>query len=60
VDRTEEIARIDAALAAPGLFVRDPGKAAALAKARSEAAAALARAEDEWLTASAALDAASA
>jgi ATP-binding cassette, subfamily F, member 3 len=58
--QTEEIARIDLALAAPGLFARDPGKAATLAKARAEAAAALARAEDEWLAASTELDAASA
>src|SRR5207249_6476042 len=46
---TAEIAGIDAALAAPGLFAREPDKAAALAKARADAASALARAEDEWL-----------
>jgi ATP-binding cassette subfamily F protein 3 len=57
---TEEIARIDAALAQPGLFARDPAKAATLAKARADAAAALARAEDDWLTASAEYEAASA
>jgi ATP-binding cassette, subfamily F, member 3 len=54
-----EIARIDSALAEPGLFNRDPGKAAALAKARAEAVGALARAEDEWLDASSELEAAS-
>ena len=42
----------------PGLFARDPAKAAALAKARAEAAHALARAEDDWLAASAEMEAA--
>jgi ATP-binding cassette subfamily F protein 3 len=54
----EEIARIDAALADAGLFARDPAAAARLAKARSDAAQALARAEENWLTASEALEAA--
>jgi ATP-binding cassette, subfamily F, member 3 len=57
---SEEIARLDAALAAAGLFARDPAKAAALAKARADADAALARAEDDWLTASAEYEAANA
>jgi ATP-binding cassette subfamily F protein 3 len=48
-----EIARLDAGLAEPGLFARDPPKAAALAKARADNASALARAEEEWLEASA-------
>ena len=56
---TAEIARIDTTLAEPGLFNRDPGKAAELAKARAEAVRALGRAEDQWLEASAALEAAS-
>ena len=51
-----EIARLDAALAAPGLFAREPQKAAALAKARADAAVTLARAEEEWLTASTAVE----
>ena len=55
-----EIARLDAALAAPDAFATDPGKAAALAKARSDAASKLAAAEEEWLSASAAYEAASA
>ena len=55
-----ELERIDAALAAPDLFARDPARAAAHAKARSEAAAALARSEEEWLSASAAYESASA
>ena len=57
---TSEIARIDAALAAPNLFGRDPRKATALAKARADAAVALKRAEDDWLAASAAYETASA
>ena len=55
---TDEIGRIDAALAEAGLFARDPAKAAALAKARAMTANALADAEIEWLSASAALEAA--
>jgi ATP-binding cassette subfamily F protein 3 len=55
-----EIVQIDAALAEPGLFGRDPAKAATLAKARADAVSALARAEDDWLDASAALEAATA
>jgi ATP-binding cassette subfamily F protein 3 len=54
----EEIAGIDAALADPGLFARDPARAAALAKGRAEAVSALARAEDDWLEASAAFESA--
>ncbi len=53
------IAKIDAALALPDIFVREPAKAAQLSKARSAAAEALQRAEDDWLTASASLEAAS-
>jgi ATP-binding cassette, subfamily F, member 3 len=53
-----ELERIDAALAVPDLFARDPARAAAHAKARSEAAAALARSEEEWLSASAAYESA--
>ena len=55
---TQEIARLDSALAEPGLFARDPAKAASFAKLRAENAAALARAEEEWLEASAAVEAA--
>ncbi len=52
-----EIARIDALLAEAGLFARDPGKAAALAKARADHAGALANAEEEWLEANTELEA---
>jgi ATP-binding cassette, subfamily F, member 3 len=46
------IAKIDAALALPDLFQRDPEQAAQLGKARAGAANALLRAEDAWLEAS--------
>ncbi|MGI8525112.1 MAG: ATP-binding cassette domain-containing protein [Pseudolabrys sp.] len=53
-----EIERLDKLLADGGLFAREPGRGAALAKQRSDNAAALARAEQEWLTASTEFDAA--
>jgi ATP-binding cassette, subfamily F, member 3 len=49
------IAEIDEQLA-NGLFLRDPAKATALSKQRADAADALARAEEDWLTASAAYE----
>ena len=48
-----EIAGIDARLAESGLFARDPAKAASLAKTRADHANALAKAEEDWLEASA-------
>ncbi|MGE3148792.1 MAG: ABC-F family ATP-binding cassette domain-containing protein [Pseudorhodoplanes sp.] len=57
---TREIERLDAALADGGLFTRDPAKAAAISKARAEAADALAKAEESWLAASAAYEGATA
>ena len=48
---TQEIAQLDTALAQPNLY-DDPARATGLAKARAEAAAALAAAEADWLTAS--------
>lgn len=50
------IAKIDAALALPDIFTRDPKQAAQLSKARANAADALARAEEQWLEASAQFD----
>jgi ATP-binding cassette subfamily F protein 3 len=50
------IAKVDAALALPDLFQRDPEKAAQLAKARSAAAEALRQAEEQWLDLSTALE----
>jgi ATP-binding cassette subfamily F protein 3 len=49
---SQEVEQLDRVLATPGLFERDPAKAASLAKARAEAARALAQAEEDWLTAS--------
>jgi len=53
---TTIIEKIDAALALPDLFKRDPKQAAQLTKARASAAEALQRAEDEWLDASSSYD----
>jgi ATP-binding cassette subfamily F protein 3 len=53
---TEIIAKIDTALALPDIFTRDPKQAAQLSKARANAAEALARAEEQWLNASAQYD----
>jgi ATP-binding cassette subfamily F protein 3 len=50
------IAKIDAALALPDIFSRDPRQAAQLGQARANAASALERAEEEWLAASALVD----
>jgi ATP-binding cassette subfamily F protein 3 len=50
------IAKIDAALALPDIFTRDPKQAAQLSQARANASEALARAEDEWLETSAQVD----
>ena len=55
---SEDIRRIDAALAEPGLFARDPAQAAALAKTRADRVDALAKAEEDWLEASATFEAA--
>ncbi|WP_458756215.1 ABC-F family ATP-binding cassette domain-containing protein [Afipia sp. TerB] len=53
---TEIIGKIDAALALPDLFTRDPKQAAQLSKARAAAATALEKAEEDWLEASASYD----
>jgi ATP-binding cassette subfamily F protein 3 len=50
------ITKIDAALALPDIFTRDPKQAAQLSQARANAARALQRAEDDWLEASAQVD----
>jgi ATP-binding cassette subfamily F protein 3 len=50
------IAKLDAALAMPDLFKKDPKQASQLGKARSAAAAALQKAEDDWLSASSEYD----
>jgi ATP-binding cassette subfamily F protein 3 len=53
-----ELARIDTALAEGGLFARQPERAATLSKQRTDCARKLAAAEEEWLAASTAFDAA--
>ncbi len=55
---SREIEKLDAALADGELFSREPAKAAAMAKTRSDSARALAKAEEDWLAAGAALEAA--
>jgi ATP-binding cassette subfamily F protein 3 len=55
---TREIEKLDAALADGGLFTRDPAKAATIARTRAEHARALAKAEEDWLAAGAALESA--
>ncbi|QUS39720.1 ABC-F family ATP-binding cassette domain-containing protein [Tardiphaga alba] len=50
------IEKIDTALSLPDIFTRDPKQAAQLTKARAAAANALARAEEQWLSASALLE----
>lgn len=50
------IEKIDTALSLPDIFTRDPKQAAQLTKARAAAADALARAEEQWLSASALLE----
>ena len=52
------IAKIDAALALPDIFQRDPKQATQLTKARAAAEAALQKAEEEWLEASASFESA--
>ncbi len=47
---TTLLARVDAALASPEAFTRNPPEAARLAAQRAELAEALAAAEDHWLT----------
>lgn len=55
-----DIARIDVAIAAPGLFERDPARGAALSKDRAALTEHLQQAEERWLEASEALEAAKA
>ena len=50
IERTRKrIEALDAELAVPSLYERDPGKAAKLAKERSDTVAALDRHEETWL-----------
>ena len=57
---TKALAEVDAALADPKLYVRDPAKAAELAKRREKVQAALDKAEQTWIAAAEAYEAAAA
>jgi ATP-binding cassette subfamily F protein 3 len=52
---TRQLHKLDATLADGELFARDPARAAELSKTRANVVAAIARAEEEWLAASEAL-----
>jgi ATP-binding cassette subfamily F protein 3 len=54
---TAQIEKLDAALAAPDLFAKDPAKGADLARQRTDAAAELVKAEEDWLALSGELEA---
>jgi ATP-binding cassette subfamily F protein 3 len=53
---TRQLKKLDATLADGELFARDPPRAAELSKTRANVVAAMAKAEEEWLGASAALE----
>jgi ATP-binding cassette subfamily F protein 3 len=53
---TRQLNKLDTTLADGGLFARDPARAAELSKTRANVVAAIARAEEEWLAASTALE----
>src|SRR5664279_1876688 len=53
---TRQLGKLDVTLADGALFARDPARAAELSKTRAQVAAAIAKAEEEWLAASTALE----
>ena len=53
---TRQLKKLDASLADGEVFAREPARAAELAKTRAKVVAGLAKAEEEWLAASAALE----
>jgi ATP-binding cassette subfamily F protein 3 len=53
---TRQLGKLDNTLADGELFTREPARAAELSKTRANVVAALAKAEEEWLAASAALE----
>ncbi len=53
---TRQLDKLDATLSDGALFAREPARAVELAKTRANVVAALAKAEEEWLAASAALE----
>ena len=56
VQLTRQLQKLDTTLADGDLFAREPARAADLSKTRANVVAALAKAEEEWLAASAALE----
>jgi len=52
---TRQLHKLDATLADGNLFARDPARAAELSKTRASVVEAIAKAEEEWLAASEAL-----
>ena len=53
---TRQLHKLDVTLADGALFAREPARAADLSKTRANVVAAIAKAEEEWLAASAALE----
>ena len=53
---TRQLGKLDTTLADGELFAADPARAAELSKTRANVVTALAKAEEEWLAASAALE----
>jgi ATP-binding cassette subfamily F protein 3 len=53
---TRQLAKLDVTLADGALFASDPARAAELSKTRAQVVAAIAKAEQEWLAASTALE----
>ena len=53
---TRQLHKLDTTLADGALFASDPARAAELSKARAQVVAAIAKAEEEWLAASSALE----
>jgi len=53
---TRQLGKLDVTLADGALFTSDPARAAELSKTRAQVVAAIAKAEEEWLAASAALE----
>jgi ATP-binding cassette subfamily F protein 3 len=53
---TRQLGKLDVTLADGALFARDPARAAELSKTRARVVAAIAKAEEDWLAASTALE----
>ncbi len=53
---TRQLGKLDTTLADGTLFASDPARAAELSKTRAQVVAAIAKAEEEWIAASAAIE----